>query len=123
MDQLEQQVAEVKEQGVALLAALRERVGQLKLGNVEVNIPSFETATFTLEHDQYNGQQTLMASFYPSQYYRAGFLLFHSDGSCFAEYHVMQIHPSRPKWFIEAVEAWVRDGEIKTDTRLVAMPQ
>jgi hypothetical protein len=123
MDQLQQRVAEAKEQGVALLDALRARVSELNLGDVSVDIPSFETATFTLEYDQYNGQQTLMASFYPSQYYRAGFLLFHADGSCFAEYHVMQIHPAKPKWFIEAVEAWVRDGEVKTDTRLAAMPQ
>lgn len=123
MDQLQQRITAVKEQGVALLEALRMRVSQLNLGDVAVDIPAFDSATFTLEYDQYNGQQTLMASFYPSRYYRAGFLLFHSDGSCFAEYHIMQIHPAKPKWFIEAVEAWVRDDEIKTDTRLVAMPQ
>jgi hypothetical protein len=123
MEQLEQRVAEVAEQGRTLLAALREKVAQLNLTSGEVIIPPFESAQFTLEHDLYNGRQTLMASFYPSQYYRAGFLLFHSDGSCFAEYHVMQLHPSKPHWFIEAVEAWVRDGEIKTDTRLARMPQ
>jgi len=123
MDELEQRIASVKDQGVALLDALRTRVNQLQLGDAVVVIPTFESAQFTLEHDKYNGQQTLMGSFYPSKHYRAGFLLFHSDGSCFAEYHVMQLHPSKPKWFIEAVEAWVRDGQIKTDTRLAAMPQ
>ncbi len=123
MEQLEQRVAEVAEQGRTLLAALREKVGGLKLTGEEVVIPPFEEAKFTLEYDLYNGKQTLMASFYPSQYYRAGFLLFHSDGSCFAEYHVMQLHPTKPHLFIEAVEAWVRDGEIKTDTRQAPMPQ
>ena len=122
-EQLEQRIAEVTEQGMTLLAALREKVDGLSLGGEQIVIPPFESAKFTLEHDLYNGQQTLMASFYPSQYYRAGFLLFHSDGSCFAEYHVMQLHPSKPKWFIEAVEAWVRDGEIRTDTRLTRMPE
>ena len=122
-EQLEQRVAAVAEQGRTLLAALREKVGGLNLAGEEIVIPPFEEAKFTLEYDLYNGQQTLMASFYPSQYYRAGFLLFHSDGSCFAEYHVMQLHPSKPRMFIEAVEAWVRDGEIKTDTRLALMPQ
>ena len=123
MDPLEQRIADVAGQGETLLAALREKVYALKLGGEAVVIPAFEDAKFTLEHDLYNGKQTLMASFYPSQYYRAGFLLFHSDGSCFAEYHVMQLHPAKPGMFIEAVEAWVRDGEIKTDTRLVPMPQ
>ena len=122
-EQLEQRVAAVAEQGRTLLAALREKVGGLNLTGEEIVIPPFEEAKFTLEYDLYNGQQTLMASFYPSQYYRAGFLLFHSVGSCFAEYHVMQLHPSKPHMFIEAVEAWVRDGEIKTDTRLALMPQ
>ena len=122
-EQLEQRIADVAEQGKTLLAALREKLGGLELNGEEIVIPPFESARFTLEHDLYNGEQTLMASFYPSQYYRAGFLLFHSDGSCFAEYHIMQLHPAKPKWFIEAVEAWVRDGEIKTDTRLARMPE
>lgn len=121
--ELEQRVAVATEQGKALLVALREKLGSLSLSGDPVVIPEFDAAKFTLEYDLYNGQQTLMGSFYPSQHYRAGFLLFHSDGSCFAEYHVMQIHPSKPKWFVEAVEAWVRDGQIMTDIRLVAMPQ
>ena len=123
MEQLEQRITEVSEQGKTLLAALREKVVGLKLSGEEIVIPQFEEAKFTLEHDLYNGQQTLMASFYPSEYYRAGFLLFHSDGSCFAEAHVMQLQPSKPHWFIEAVEAWFRDGEIRPDTRLARMPQ
>ncbi|MGC2458185.1 MAG: hypothetical protein WA435_09320 [Gallionellaceae bacterium] len=123
MEQLEQRIAAVAEQANALLCALREKVAQINLDKEAVAIPSFESAEFMLERDPYNGQQTLVASFYLSPHYRAGFLLFHSDGNCFAEYHVMQLHPARPQWFIEAVEAWVRDGEVKTDTRLVAMPQ
>lgn len=50
-------------------------------------IPPFEAARFTLEHDLYNGEQTLRVVFFPSQYYCIGFLLFHFDGSSFAEYH------------------------------------
>lgn len=123
MEQLEQRVAESTEQGKALLAALREKLAKLNLAGEAVVIPELDAAKFTLEYDLYNGQQTLMASFYPSQHYRAGFLLFHSDGSCFAEYHVMQLHPTKPQQFVEAVEAWVRDGKIMTDIRLVAMPQ
>ncbi|MGA8147993.1 MAG: hypothetical protein WB870_10520 [Gallionellaceae bacterium] len=109
--------------GRELIDALQEKIATLNLPGEAIIIPAFEAACFTLERDRYNGEQTLRAAFFPTQYYCNGFLLFHSDGSCFAEYHVMQLHPARPKWFIEAVEAWVRDGEIKTDTRLAAMPQ
>lgn len=122
-EELQQRIAAARESGVALLTALREKVAKLALPGEAVTIPELDAAKFTLEYDKYNGQQTLMASFYPSPHYRAGVLLFHSDGSSFAEYHVMRQHPARPQWFIESVEAWVRDGEIKTDTRLAMMPK
>lgn len=105
------------------MAALREKVAKLNLPGEAITIPEFEAAKFTLEYDKYNGQQTLMVSFYQSPHYRAGVLLFHSDGSSFAEYHVMRQHPTRPEWFIESVEAWVSGDEIKTDTRLALMPK
>ena len=121
--ELQQRIAAATDNGVALLAALRKRIAKLALPSEPITIPEFETARFMLEHDLYNGQQTLRAAFYPSQHYCIGFLLFHSDGSSFAEYHVMRQHPVRPSLFIEAVEAWVRDGKIQTDTRLALMPK
>ena len=120
---IKQRIAAATTHGVEMIAALQQKIGKLKLPGEAIIIPPFETARFTLEHDMYNGEQTLRAAFFPSQYYCAGFLLFHSDGSSFAEYHVMRLHPTRPELFIEAVEAWVRDGEIKTDTRLAEMPK
>lgn len=123
MEQLDQRVSAAAENGKALLVAVREKVEGLNLPAGAVVIPQFDEAQFTLENDLYDGSQTLVGSFYPRPRYRAGVLLFHSDGSCFAEFHVMQIHPARPKWFVESVEAWVRDGTVQTDLRLVAMPQ
>jgi len=120
---LQQRMATATDNGVALLDALREKVAKLNLPGEAIAIPEFEAAKFTLEYDKYNGQQTLMGSFSPSPHYRARVLLFHSDCNCFAEYHVMPQHPTRPQWFIESVEAWVRDGEIKSDTRLALMPK
>jgi hypothetical protein len=122
MDTLDQRIADANEQGKALLEALREKLAKLDLPGGSIVIPDFDTARFTLEEDKYNGEQTLMASFYPRPNYRAGVLLFHSDGSCYAEYHVMQIYPAKPKWFVESVEAWIRDGKVEADMRLVAMP-
>ncbi len=121
--ELQQRIAAATDNGVALLAALRDRVARLALPGEPVAIPTLETARFTLEHDLYNGQQTLMASFYASPKYRNGVLLFHCDGSCYAEFHVMRQHPTRPSLFIEAVEAWVRDGTIQADTRVAMMPE
>lgn len=120
---LDQRIAAATEQGEALLAALRDKLLTLALPGEPMVIPGLSEAVFTLEEDKYNGKQTLMASFYPRPRYRAGVLLFHSDGSCFAEYLIMQVHPARPQWFIESVEAWVHGNEIKTDTRLTRFPE
>jgi hypothetical protein len=120
---IKQRIASATAHGAELIAALQERIVKLDLPGEAIIIPPFEAARFTLEHDLYNGKQTLRVAFFPSQHYCIGFLLFHSDGSSFAEYHVMRQHPVRPQLFIEAVEAWVRDGKIQTDTRLAMMPQ
>jgi hypothetical protein len=124
MEQLDQRISAAAEHGKALLAAVRDKVDGLNLTAGQVAIPQFDEVQFSLEKDLYDDTlQTLVASYYPRPNYRSGVLLFHADGSCFAEFHVMQVHPARPKWFIESVEAWVRDGAVQTDLRLVAMPE
>ena len=121
--ELQQRIAASRDKGVALLAGLRAKLAKLALPGDPINIPDFDSAKFTLEHDLYNGRNTLLASFYLSPSYRAGYLMFHSDGSSLAEYHVMRLYPGKPHLFIESVEAWVRDGEIKTDLKTAEMPK
>jgi hypothetical protein len=120
---IKQRIALAAPHGAELISALQDKISRLNLPGEAISIPPFEAARFTLEHDLYNGEQTLRASFFHSQSYCIGFLLFHFDGSSFAEYHVMRLHPTRPTLFIEAVEAWVREGKVQTDLRLAVMPQ
>jgi hypothetical protein len=119
---LARRVAEARPQSLALLAALQAQIDKFNVDGDTTVIPAFEAAQCTLEYDQYNGQHTLMASFYKSPRYRNGVLLFHCDGSCYGEFLIMCPHPARPGMFIEAIEAWVVDGEIKTDARMAMMP-
>ena len=51
---------------------------------------------------------------------RCGSLVINSDGSYFAEYDVLNLHPDKPTWFVEAVTAWGRDGIVKAEPRLLA---
>lgn len=122
-DELQQRVAAARDSGLALLAGLRGKLARLNLPGDPINIPEFDSARFTLEQDLYNGRNTLLASFYLSPTYRAGYLMFHSDGSSLAEYHVMRLYPGKPHLFIESVEAWTREGEIKTDLKTAEMPR
>lgn len=120
--QLQQRVEASQEQGEQLLAALRDKIAKLDMPGEAIDIPSFKSAQFKLEHDMYNGEETLRAAFFQSKFYCIGFLLFHSDGSRYAEYNVMRPHPARPQLFIEAVEAWGGAQGIKTDLRMAEIP-
>ncbi len=46
-------------------------------------------------------------------------MLFHADGSFFAEYDVIRDHPGDPRWFVEAVNAWGRGSDIRSEPRLL----
>lgn len=114
---LRQRVTDAREPGTLLLAAMQEKLDKLNPGGEPIAIPSFDSALFKLEEDQYNGWQSLRALFFPDRKKCAGFMLFHGDGSSFAEYRVGRRHPNYPL-LIEAVEAWISNGEIKVDVRL-----
>ncbi len=53
---------------------------------------------------------------------KLGTIIIHHDDSFFAEYDIIRPHPSKSKWFIEAVSAWGRNENIKTEARLLPMP-
>lgn len=50
---------------------------------------------------------------------RVGSLIFNSDGSYYAEYDLSVRHPRRPDWFVEAVTAWGRNGDVRSEARLL----
>lgn len=92
-----------------------------KLGLEENKIPDirFDTASFDLQKDPYSGENSLRGDWFNERQARLGSILFHADGSFFAEYDVVHPHPRDKRWFIEAVTAWGRDGAIKTEARLL----
>ncbi|MBI1284274.1 MAG: hypothetical protein GC183_08055 [Thiobacillus sp.] len=51
---------------------------------------------------------------------RCGSLTLNSDGSYYAEFDVLTLHPDKPNWFVEAVTVWGRDGVVKAEPRLLA---
>lgn len=51
-----------------------------------------------------------------------GSLQLRDSGQVFAEYDVLVVHPTKPKWFIEAVTAWGNDDALKSELRLLPVP-
>ena len=80
-----------------------------------------EALAFTSVIDPANGKPGYEGVWRNALNERVGKLIINSDGSYFAEYDLCVIHPLRPRWFIEAVTAWGRDGTVKAEPRLLPM--
>mgnify|MGYP001824293530 CR=1 FL=1 len=81
--------------------------------------PSLERASFELSRDPYDGSYSLIGIWRDVHGQKQGEILFHGDGSFFAEYDVISQHPGKPQWFIEAVTAWGNRKQLKSELRLL----
>lgn len=93
------------------------------LGIAPLPLINWDAAELAIVKDPVNGSDCLSATWRDRHGNRHGSLQFNSDGSFFAEYDIVQPHPSDKRWFVEAVTAWGRDNRIFTEPRLLAMPE
>lgn len=77
-------------------------------------------AVFEEVIDPANGLPSYQGTWRDGRKQKLGSLVINSDGSYFAEYDVLCMHPKKPHWFVEAVTAWGRDGTVKAEPRLLA---
>ena len=97
-----------------------------KLGFAEPNgitLPVFEAAEFSLVTDPFTQSQDLVGYWYNAGKQRIGQIKFHGDGSFYAEYDVVKPHPTKKQWFVEAINAWGQQNNIKTEAKLLDIPQ
>jgi len=107
-------------QGMLDVVCSRFRLETEKLGialNAEERLA--EQAEFHLSRDPASGQDTLVGTWKNATGQKIGEVLFHADGSFFAEYDVIKNHPTDNRWFIEAVTVWGRGSNIKSELRLL----
>lgn len=100
---------------------LRAETRRTGLDPDEVSISDPDTAAFRLERDPASGANALIGEWRDAAGNKVGSLVFHADGSFFVEHDVIRTHPTRPQWFVEAVTAWGRGGDIRSEARLLAM--
>ncbi len=101
---------------------LQREVMRLGFANGDVALLRPQDATYRLERDPATSEYSLVGDWLSVQGMKLGTLLFHADGSFFVEQDVVRPHPRRSGWFVEAVNAWGRDEEIKAEARLLPMP-
>jgi hypothetical protein len=100
----------------------RLRLEAVKLGlNEDVIEPLLEMADYTLSRDPASGEDSLVGVWRDARGNKLGEILFHADGSFFAEYDVIRNHPQDSRWFVEAVTAWGRGSDIRSEARLLPL--
>lgn len=98
----------------------------VKLGfsvQTPIQLPTFEDAEFRLVTDTLTQDANLVGYWYNEKKQRIGQIQFNSDGSFYAEYDVVQPHPSKKQFFVEGINAWGREDNIKTEAKLLELPQ
>ena len=80
-------------------------------------------ADYRLERDPSNGEYSLVGEWRDVRGHKQGTLLFHADGTFYVEQDIVRNHPRKQHWFVEAVHAWGKGGEIRAEPRLLALPE
>lgn len=121
MTELEDKLGSLRPLGEQVCVRLRSELQKLGLEDSKIPDIKFAAASFALHKDPYTGEHSLRGDWFNPRKDRLGSILFHADGSFFAEYDVIHPHPGDPRWFIEAITAWGRDGLIKSEARFLPL--
>jgi hypothetical protein len=110
--------------GNAVCGSIAEAIARLGFPlQTRIDLPDFDAAEFTLVTDPYTQSEDLVGFWYNSRKQRIGQIKFHGDGSFYAEYDVVQPHPRKKNHFVEAINAWGKEDNIKTEAKLLDLPQ
>ena len=117
---VEQRMQEVRAVGESVCDALRHQVSKIGLPDDCID-PDISRAEYSLSRDPASGEDALIGIWRDLKGRKQGEILFHADGSFFAEYDVISAHPKKKQWFVEAVTAWGRDNNIKAEPKLLPL--
>ena len=121
MDTLKERFEDCLPLAEALCRALRAEAGRIGFDAATLAGVDALGAEFQLQTDPASGGEGLLGEWFDRHRCRVGMLLFHADGSFFAEYDIVRPHPGNPRLFVEAVEAWGRGDDIRCEARLMPM--
>jgi len=112
-------VIQIRPLGEQVCAALESEYHKLGFSVESALGIDFDALVFALKRDPFSQQDSVEGIWVDQQRQRLGSLVFHADGSFFAEYDVIKPHPAKPRWFVEAVTAWGQGGNVKSEARLL----
>lgn len=110
--------------GQAVCRRISENIAKLGFPlQTKLTLPNYDAAEFCLVTDPFSQSKDLVGYWYDAGKRRIGQIKFHGDGSFYAEYDVVKPHPGNKRFFVEAINAWGQPDNIKTEARLLDMPQ
>lgn len=92
----------LEDAGLAPLAVLASRPGRSEL-----------------REDPFDHSQALYAEWRSASGSLLGSILVNGNDQAFAEFDVLQLHPRKPRWVVEAATAWGTPGAIRSELRLL----
>lgn len=124
MTALEQHIAAKREFGMTVCRRIAGNIAKLGFtAPPAISPPDFDSAEFSLVTDPFTQSQDLVGYWYNPNKQRIGQIKFHGDGSFYAEYDVVRPHPSKKQYFVEAINAWGQRDNIKTEAKLLDIPE
>lgn len=122
-DALELTIQQKRAYGKAVCQRISENIARLGFPlQTQLKLPDYENAQFSLVTDPFTQSQDLVGYWYNNGQQRIGQIKFHGDGSFYAEYDVVQPHPVKKQYFVEAINAWGQMDNIKTEAKLLDIP-
>lgn len=112
-------ITELRPLGEQVCAALESEYHKMGFAD-ETNFGvDFDALVFALKRDPFSQLDSVEGIWLDGQRQRQGSLVFHADGTFFAEFDVVKPHPVKNQWFVEAVTAWGRGDDVKCEARLL----
>jgi hypothetical protein len=109
--------------GEAICQSMIETIKALGFSHdAGIKYPCYDQASFRLVTDPFTQSKDLVGCWFDNNLQSMGQIRFNGDGTFYAEFDVVQPHPEKTRYFVEAVNAWGREGNIKAEVRLLAMP-
>lgn len=99
--------------------AMKEALAAIKIQLPGVDSDFTDTESRT---DPFDDSVTLFCHWRDKYGNLTGSLQIHESGRIFAEYDVIQNHPEKAGWFIEAVSVWGDDDDLRSELRLIPLP-
>lgn len=115
---IQEHLETVRQTGEAVCDAVHREI--LKLGLQEtVEEPKLDEAEYMLSPDPMNGKNSLKGTWRNVKGQKCGEIVFHADGTFYAEYDVVREHPTNRRWFVEGITAWGNDSVVKAEPKLL----